>query len=373
MRKKRGCKMQVVFIMVVVVLLFLILIIFPPSTGKIPQFYDDNGEVLPNSISEKCYLKVDDVQLGMILLSKDMSNPVLLVCGGGPGIPEYLLESMYPSKLVDEFTVCYLEYRGTGLSYDSDINISDITTERYVADIVEVTNYLRERFSQEKIYILGHSFGSYIAIKTVHQYPEYYHAYIAMSQICSQKESEYRAYDYMKEQYELLENEKMLKKFAKYPIRESEEIYEKYFTSSLRDTAMHDLGVGTTHDMNSVITGIFFPSLKCRAYTWQERINIWRGKAVSANFPVVADTLRFNAFDDITALQIPIYFFAGQYDYTCCYSLQKEFYEQMDAPVKKFYVFENVAHSPIYEDSEKAGECLQEILNNSQEHSSLSP
>lgn len=369
MQKKRRCKMYIVFILVVVVLSFLIMMIFPPSNGKIPQFYDDNGELLPNSISEKCYLKINDGQLGMILLAKDISNPVLLVCGGGPGIPEYLLESIYPSKLVDEFTVCYLEYRGTGLSYDSNINISDMTTERYVADILEVTDYLRERFSREKIYILGHSFGSYIAIKTVQQYPEYYYAYIAMSQICNQKESEYLAYDYMKEQYQLLANEKMLREFSEYPIRQSEEMYKKYFSSPLRDTAMHDLGVGTTHNMNSVITGIFFPSLKCTAYTWQERINIWKGKTVSTNFPVVGDAFQFNAFDNIKALQIPIYFFAGKYDYTCCYSLQKEFYEQIDAPVKQFYIFKNAAHSPIYEDSEKAGEFLKEMLYITQNHS----
>ncbi|MCI8409508.1 MAG: alpha/beta hydrolase [Lachnospiraceae bacterium] len=362
MRKKRGYKMKIAFIVVVVVLFFLIMIILPPSTGKIPQFYDNNGELLANSISEKCYLEVDDVQLGMIILAKDMSNPVLLVCGGGPGIPEYLLENIYPSKLVDEFTVCYLEYRGTGLSYNSDINISDMTTERYVTDILEVTNYLRKRFSQEKIYILGHSFGSFVAIKTIQQYPEYYYAYIAMSQICNQKESEYRAYNYMKKQYELSGNNKMLKKFAEYPIHESDEMCKKYFSSSLRDTAMHDLGVGTTHDMRSVITGIFFPSLKCIAYTWQERINIWRGKSVAASFPVAADCLDFNAFDNIKTLQIPIYFFAGKYDYTCCYSLQKEFYEQIDAPAKQFYIFENAAHSPIYEDSEKAEKFFQEIL-----------
>lgn len=362
MQKKKGYKMLIVFFLVIVVLLFLIMMIFPPSTGKLPQFNNDNGGLLQNSVSEKCYLKVDDTSLGMILLGKDRSNPVLLVCGGGPGIPEYLLESIYPSELSDKFTVCYLEYRGTGLSFHSNINKSDVTTERYVTDIVEVTNYLRERFSQEKIYILGHSFGSYIALKTVQQYPEYYYAYIAMAQICNQKESEYLAYDYMKEQYELVENKEMLKKFDKYPIYESEEMCEKYFASSLRDTAMHDLGVGTTHEMNSVITGIFFPSLKCTAYTWQERINIWRGKSVSNSFPVVADTLRFNAFTDIPVLQVPIYFFAGQYDYTCCYSLQKEYYERINAPIKQFYTFENAAHSPIYEEPEKAGELLQEII-----------
>ena len=33
----------------------------------------------------------------------------------------------------------------------------------------------------------------------------------------------------------------------------------------LRDGAMHGLGVGTTRDMRSVITGIFLPVWQCRA------------------------------------------------------------------------------------------------------------
>lgn len=40
----------------------------------------------------------------------------------------------------------------------------------------------------------------------------------------------------------------------------------------------------------------------------------------------------------------------------------KKQYEQIDAPEKKFFIFENAAHSPIYEEAEKAGEYLQEIL-----------
>lgn len=354
MRRKRVGSMIIAFLLAAII--GLILIIFPPSSGKLPSFRDDN------SISEKCFLEVDGGKLGMILLAKDRAKPVLLVCGGGPGIPEYLLESLFPSGLADHFVVCYLEYRGTGLSYTSDIVASEMTTERYISDILAVTTYLRERFEQDKIYILGHSFGTYAAIKTVQSHPEHYHAYFAMSQNCSQKESEYRAYDYMKEQYILSGNEKMTEQFEAYPIRESEEIYAQYFSSPLRDTAMHDLGVGTTRDMDSVITGIFFPSLRCTAYTWQERINLWRGKALSQQFPVTQESLQFNAFEEVPSLQIPIYFFAGQYDYTCCYDLQKEYYEAVNAPRKEFYTFETAAHSPLFEDPEKAAEIFQELL-----------
>ena len=329
---------------------------------ELPKLKNEQGNIIEDSISEKCFLEIDGEKLGMIIQAKDKHNPVLLICGGGPGIPEYLLEYMYPSEIAKEFVVCYIEYRGTGLSYRANISADKMTTERYVADIISVTKYLRERFLKDKIYILGHSFGSYVGIKTVQQYPEYFYSYIAMSQNCNQKESEYRAYDYMKEQYEKMGNKKMIKKFIQCPIRESEEAYERYFSSALRDNSMHDLGVGTTRKMRSVITGIFFPSLRCKTYTVKERLNIWKGKAISMKFPVVSEGIRFNAFEDVDSLEIPIYFFAGKYDYTCCYSLQKEFYERINAPIKEFYSFDNSAHSPLFEEPKKAIRIFKEIL-----------
>lgn len=114
--------------------------------------------------------------------------------------------------------------------------------------------------------------------------------------------------------------------------------------------------------MSSVISGIFLPSLRCKDYTWKERINIWKGKIVSMQFPVVEDSMQFNVFEEVPSLEIPIYFFAGQFDYTCCYSLQKEYFEQIDAPEKRFYSFADSAHSPILEEPEEAKENLQEIL-----------
>ncbi len=95
----------------------------------------------------------------------------------------------------------------------------------------------------------------------------------------------------------------------------------------------------------------------------QERINLWKGKAASHTFPVVEDSIRFNAFQEVLALQIPVYFFAGTYDYTCCYKLQYQYYEQVHAPVKEFYVFENSVDSPIYEETEKVEKIIDEILS----------
>lgn len=350
----------ILFSIIVVTMIFL-----PPSLGKMPLFYDDKGNFVPGSISEKTYIDVDGTKIGMLITAKDETKPVLLFLGGGPGIPEYLLEYERPTGIANEFVVCYLEYRGTSISYDKNMSREDMMTERYLSDIVAVTEYLKERFNQDKVYLMGHSFGTSLGIQVVHNHPELYHAYIAMAQITDQKKSEGIAYQFMLEQYKLENNTKMVKKFEKYPILTSEKAYLEYKTALLRDNAMHDLGVGTTRNMDSVITGIFLPSLRCKVYTPMERINIWRSKAFITSSPIGIESTQFNAFDKVPSLEIPVYFFGGIYDYTCCYSLQKEYYETLDAPQKGFYTFDNSAHSPLFEEPQRAIEILtKDVLEN---------
>ena len=338
----------------VVLIVILVLTVLPPSLGRLPEGH---------SLSEKTYLEVDGARLGMILLSDHPENPVLLVCGGGPGIPQYLLESLYPSVLPEYFTVCYFDYRGTGLSFDSGVDPDGMTAERYINDTLRVTAYLKERFDQDRIYIMGHSFGTFIALNTVERHPENYIAYLAVAQTCDQRQSELLAYDYMRARYAERGDTSMVAGFDEYDIRNSEDDYRKYTGSGLRDKAMHALGVGTTADMDNVITDLFFPSLRIRAYTPLERINVWRGKAASGKFAVHDQSRRFNAFEDVPGIEIPVWFFAGENDMTCCTSLQREYYEMADAPEKRFFLYEGCAHSPIYEDGEKTREILSGLLN----------
>lgn len=122
---------------------------------------------------------------------------------------------------------------------------------------------------------------------------------------------------------------------------------------------MHTLGVGTTRRMKSVISGIFLPSLRMTDYTLKERINIWRGKSFVNQS--MQDIFSFNAFETVKSVTIPVYFLAGRYDYTCCYEMQKEYFEFLEAPEKYFFTFENSAHSPIFEEPEKAEKIIKFI------------
>jgi len=167
--------------------------------GRPKPFVDEKGRPLEGSLSEKIHLKINGVEQGMFIKSKDVTHPVLLYLHGG--MPDYFLTEKYPTGLEDYFTVVWWEQRGSGISYSPDIPPESMTSEQMISDTLELTNYLRALFHQEKIYVMAHSGGSFIGIQAVAQAPELYHAYIGVAQISHQLKSEKLAYDYMLERF----------------------------------------------------------------------------------------------------------------------------------------------------------------------------
>jgi len=338
----------------VVIILAGVLLFFSP--GKQIPFTNGNGATIEGSISEKAYVNINGVKQAMFIKSKDATHPVLLFLHGG--MPEYFLTRRYPTGLEDHFTVVWWEQRGSGIAYNPNIPKETLTLEQMVSDTIEVTNYLRDRFQQDKIYLMAHSGGSFIGIHAAAQAPELYHAYIGVAQMSDQLQSEILAYEYMLQKYQENGNTKMVEKLEGAPVTLTGGIPYEYLV--LRDPGMHPLGIGTTHDMKSVFTGIFLPSLAHPEFTLPEKFNHWRAKSQSGVSSLWDRMITTDLADEVPELTIPVYFLHGIYDYTCSYSLAKAYFEQLKAPIKGFYTFEQSAHSPIMEEPEKTQKILLE-------------
>jgi len=354
--KKR--KLTTIFSIVFGFILVLVGVLIYFSPGKPEPFLHKNGKVLTGSISEKTFVTIGGICQGMFIKSKNKNNPVLLFLHGG--IPEYFLTQKYPTGLEDSFTIVWWEQRGSGLSYNSDIPKETVNSEQMINDAVELTNYLRHRFGKEKIFLMAHSGGTFFGIQTAAKHPELYYAYIGVAQISNQVQSERLAYEYMLKQYKTKKNRKMVRKLESLSLIDS--IPDAYL--KVRDKAMHELGIGTTRDMKSIITGIFVPSLTCKEYTLSEKINMWRGKAQSGVSSLWDEILATDLIYKVPKLDIPIYLFSGVYDYTASYTLTKEYFDRLNAPIKGFYTFENSAHSPIFEEPALVKEIIEnDVLN----------
>ncbi len=322
-------------------------------SGKMIPYTDASGQVLPGSLAEKSWVTINGVEMGMIIKSRDIKKPVLLFVHGGPGMPEYWLNASYPAHLDEVFTVVWWDQRGTGLSYNSKIPTDTMTTAQLVSDTISVSRYLCQRFRQDKIYLMGHSFGTYLGIQAAVQAPQLYHAYIGVAQSVNLALSEELAYEWLLNYYR--DDKKILNQLEKFPYGTA--AYER-----IRDRVMHEAGIGTTHTMYSVITGIFLAVMKHREYTLKEKFQVWQGKAFSKSSPLNEEFRQANLSDLITRLDLPVLFFSGAYDYTVNHHLSEIFLEDIKAPQKHFYLFEDSAHSPIFEEPEAVLKILKALI-----------
>jgi pimeloyl-ACP methyl ester carboxylesterase len=324
------------------------------SPGRPRPFLDEHGTPVPGSISEKISVEIGGVEQGMFIKGRDARNPVLLYLHGG--MPDYFLTERYPTGLDRDFVVVWWEQRGSGLSYNADIPSESVNPEQLVSDTLELTDYLRMRFGQEKIYLMGHSGGTFIGIQAAARAPELYHAYLGVAQLSNQLESERLAHEYMLQRFKAQGNGKMVRRLQEAPIGTAAPLPDSYL--KLRDVAMHQLGIGTTHEMCSVVTGLLLESLLHREYTLGEKIGMWRGKIFSGR-RLWNTQLSTDLTATVPRLEIPAYFFHGSHDYTVSYPLAQSYFEQLDAPVKGFYTFAHSAHSPLLEEPDWMCEILR--------------
>jgi pimeloyl-ACP methyl ester carboxylesterase len=232
-----------------------------------------------------------------------------------------------------------------------------MTTDQFISDTLVVTDYLRQRFHQEKIYLLGHSWGSFVAIQAAARSPQRYHAYLGTGQMVFQLESEKRAYDYMLATYRSRGDSAMVRDLEAAPVDMTTGTPPAYLR--LRDRAMHQLGIGTTHDTRSVITGIFLPSWTFSGHTVREKVGLWRGRSFSQSFGLWDQLIRVDLRTAVPRLEIPAYFLEGAYDHTCSTDLAREYFTDLDAPLKGFYEFDASAHSPVLEQPSQVHRVLE--------------
>lgn len=313
------------------------------SSGKPKQFFDKNGEVLKNSISEKVFLEINGTIQGMFIKGENLDNPIVLFLHGG--IPTYFLTEKFPTQLEQNFTVVWWEQRGCGISRHSNSTTDRPTVDLLVDDSIVLTKYLLNRFNKQKIYLMGHSGGTFIGVYVIDRSPELYYAYIAIAQMSDQRRSEKIAYDYMLDKYQELGNQKMVETLQQIPFGHDGDIPDEYV--KIRDIAMHELGIGTMRTMKNLITGLMLPSLLFSEYTLSEKYNLWAKKAQSGISQSWKQMINTNLMESKNSFQVPIYFFHGIDDYTCSYELAREYFTKIEAPIKGFYTFYRSAHMPI--------------------------
>src|SRR5208282_5129139 len=152
--------------------------------------------VAPHGIERLEKVKIGGIDQWVSIRGTDTRNPVLLYVHGGPGYISMPM-SWWWHGWEDYFTVVEWDQRGAGKTYllnDPAKVRPTMTPERMVADTEEMTDWLRKTLGKKKIFLLGHSWGSYLGLETARRHPDWLYAYIGVGQITNGPESERRGW-----------------------------------------------------------------------------------------------------------------------------------------------------------------------------------
>lgn len=305
-------------------------------------------------IDESKFIKLGNVDQFLIIRSDNIKNPVLLILHGGTTETAHFIK--FNHNLEKYFTVVYWEQRGEGKSYEINSDSKLLTLERYVEDIHELTNYLKDKFQKEKIYLLGHSMGTLLGMKAVDNYPNDYIAYITVSQVADPIQSDNIAYNSLLEAAKEKGSTKDVDKILSIDRVTKDNLLDLDFTKRTNELIQLSIKYGGLYYQASFLKMLkisLLPILTLKEYKFKDKI-----RAIKQHEKRILFYYQNNLIDSITKIEIPIYFIHGREDYIINYNLTKEYFQKLEAPKKEFFTFDKSAHFPPFEEAEKFNDII---------------
>jgi len=311
---------------------------------------------------------LEEITLGGVpqtiyIRGKDIDNPVLLFLHGGPGVSELVPVRHYNRVLEEHFVVVSWDQRGTGKSYSKDIDPDTLNLDNIVEDTLELTETLLERFETEKIFLVGHSWGSIVGVHAVDQRPDNYYGYVGIGQGVNFVEAEVISYQYTLEQAHYRENKTAIRELKDIgPPPYSEDDFEERLGIQRKWLFKFGGEVHNETDNFRYLLDILRLHLLAPEYSVIDIVNLVRGNNLAREL-MWDELLNTNLPEQVPELKVPVYFFTGRYDYVTVYEKVEEYYDLLQAPKKELIWFENSAHSPNFEEPDVFIEKMIQIKN----------
>jgi pimeloyl-ACP methyl ester carboxylesterase len=150
----------------------------------------------PNGIDEARYVRIGGIDQWVQIRGQDSRNPIILCLNGGPGASWVPLTLWFVAWEKD-FTVVQWDQRGEGKTLETTgpSIAATMSIDLMSQDGIEVAEYLRHRLGQNRIVLLGHSWGSILGIHMVKARPELFSAYVGTGQVGNLPRSLQLTYD----------------------------------------------------------------------------------------------------------------------------------------------------------------------------------
>ena len=314
--------------------------------------------VSPDGIEELRKVRIGGIDQWLSIRGRDRRNPILLVLHGGPASPFLPAAYTYQSPWEDYFTVVQWDQRGTGKTYASNSEAQmapGMTIEGMADDAAQVVQYLRRHYGKQKIFLLGHSWGTVLGTMLAQRHPEWFHAYIGVGQVVNVRRNEALGYDFALQQARAHGNAeavKALEGIAPYP-GDAPMTIERIAVRSKWETYYGGLAFGRDSFAFDADAETLSPD-----YSQRDLEAIGKGSLFTLHR--LLQPLMDVDFDHTTQFACPVLLFVGAHDQTTSHVLAEQWFDHLQAPWKRLVVFADSAHMVM---QEQPGRFLMHLVN----------
>jgi proline iminopeptidase len=323
------------------------------SPVRVTPILDADGSPLAGSVADITAVRIGGHDQTVMIRGRSVDSPVILYLAGGPGGTD--LGAMRADvTLEQDFVVVTWEQRGVGKSYSALDPIETLTVDQMVADTVELTNYLRARFEEPRIYLVANSWGSILAVRAAQAHPELYHAVVGTGQMVSPTQTDRLFYQDTLVWAERTSNTDLVATLRQNgpPPYDDLLMYEPAIAHE------HDWNPYAELDLSKEMPGnLFVPE-----NSLMDRINGFRSflDTFAVLYPQLAD-LDFRM--DATELDVPYYMVLGAHEARGRAVPANEWFDMLVAPSKERITFAHSGHRPQFEEPGEFAALMRRVLD----------
>ena len=308
--------------------------------------------VTPNGIQESYATTIGGIKQWINVRGEDKDNPIILFIHGGPASPAMPSLWQFQRPLEEYFTVVHYDQRGAGKTYrevDAESISDTISIDRYVDDAIEIAEYVRERYGEDKLILAAHSWGTVLGMEAALKRPDLFHAYVGIGQVVNTQVNEELSFQYGLAQARKDENKEAIaemESIAPYP---GNQPITRERIIIARKWPQHYGGLNAYRDEEQDY--YYGASLLSPDYNCEDRHAFFEGNVFTLDH-ILEEFLQVD-FTSVGEFPIPVIMFMGRHDYTTPSEPTAAWLQQVDAPYKRGVWFENSAQMMPWEEPGK--------------------
>lgn len=301
------------------------------------------------------YININGANHYLLHYKINPDAPVMLYIHGGPGQSEAMFAYVIEDFAKRNYNVVYYDQRGAGKTYLKNKKLK-ANMKLLNEDLIKIVLHLKKEYGKDKIGILGHSFGSILGSVFAIEHPEHVLYLVGCGQLINVKENEGFGYKKVKELIDKsgdANDKKYLDAIGDYP---GDGGFNKAFMGKMKRLrklqAKYNLVSGPDKEFMRMIKESPIVGVK-------DYFTLMLG--AMHNKEVVSEMFSFDLRNYGMEYKVPVYYIIGENDNQTPVEISTNYFQNIMAPEKKFYLIKNAGHTPMLENKADYQKAICEI------------